>query len=155
MNNIYKTEVISAFPGTGKTYCVNNIKNRFYLDSDSSQFSWISSGVRDPNFPQNYINHIRSNIGKCDAIFVSSHEIVRKSLRDNGIEYILIYPNKSLLDEYLKRYRNRGSQDSFISLLENNWDLWIDSCENDPTTNKIVLDREETIYNLYKSYINE
>lgn len=35
------TKVISAFPGTGKTYCFNNFKGITMLDSDSSEFSWI------------------------------------------------------------------------------------------------------------------
>ena len=47
--------------------------------------------VRNPEFPKNYIEHIKENIGKVDYIFVSTHEEVRKALTDAGIEFILVY----------------------------------------------------------------
>ena len=34
---------------------------------------------RNPNFPNNYIEHIKENIGKVDYIFVSSHLVVRQA----------------------------------------------------------------------------
>ena len=60
-----RTKIVSAFPGMGKTtYHKNNPKTT--LDSDSSGFSWVinESGekVRNSEFPQNYINHIKENI---------------------------------------------------------------------------------------------
>ena len=68
-----KTRIISAFPGTGKSYFHNNSEYST-LDSDSSEFSWIINDdgdkVRNPNFPSNYISHIKDNIGKADFIFV-------------------------------------------------------------------------------------
>lgn len=56
------------------------------LDSDSSNFSWVkdengnNTKERNPEFPKNYIEHIKSNIGKVDVIFVSSHKVVREAL---------------------------------------------------------------------------
>jgi len=47
-------KVISAFPGTGKTYFHRNAELKVY-DSDSSKYSWIKEGLKDPNFPNNYI----------------------------------------------------------------------------------------------------
>ena len=38
-----KTKIISAFPGTGKSYYHKNHPNTT-LDSDSSQFSWLYDG---------------------------------------------------------------------------------------------------------------
>ena len=86
-NNIKKTMVIAAFPGTGKSFCTKNEGEKFegILDSDSSNYSWIkdSNGQntteRNPDFPNNYITHIKENIGKVDIIFVSSHKEVREA----------------------------------------------------------------------------
>ena len=64
-----RTKIISAFPGTGKSYYHNKNKETT-LDSDSSNFSWIkdengnNTTERNPKFPQNYIYHIKENIGK-------------------------------------------------------------------------------------------
>lgn len=145
-----KTIIISAFPGTGKTYFYEKYKNSDIkvLDSDSSNFSWIkdkngnNTTERNPDFPQNYINHIKENIGKVDIIFVSSHDIVRKALKDNNINYINIIPYDSCKDEYLRRYRNRGNSESFISMMDKNWDSFIDSMIKDDTDCLMVFNNE-------------
>ena len=135
-----ETFVISAFPGTGKTYLYNQYKGKnslIILDSDSSNFSWIkdecgnNTTTRNPDFPNNYINHIKENIGKVDIIFVSSHDIVRQALSDNGIKYIVVYPENNCKDEYLERYRNRGNTEEFINMMDKNWDKFIDGMKND------------------------
>lgn len=124
------TQIISGFPAIGKSYLTQNTK-LVVLDSDSSYFSWIKDGERHPDFPNNYMQHIKENIGKADYILVSSHDIVRKALRENKINYVLVYPSKDLKKEYLERYQNRGNNDSFISFIDSNWDKFIDDIENE------------------------
>lgn len=133
-----KTLVISAFPGCGKTYCYKNYQDKLsILDSDSSNFSWIKDGdgnntkERNPEFPTNYIQHIKENIGKVDIIFVSSHKEVRQSLIKNDIDTILIYPHKSLKDEWIRRFRERGNDANFITFISNNWDIFIDEMDDE------------------------
>jgi len=142
------TFVISAFPGCGKSYCYKNYQDKFtILDSDSSNFSWVKDSEgnntkeRDPNFPQNYIEHIKDNIGKVDFIFVSSHAEVRKALIENNIKVILVYPDKSLKNEFIKRYKERGNDESFIKFIDSNWDKFIDDIENDNQYSNITLDK--------------
>jgi hypothetical protein len=129
-----RTRIISAFPGCGKS----NYHNKYpktTLDSDSSQFSWIEKDgirIRNPEFPKNYIEHIRENIGKYEFIFVSSHKEVRDALLSECIFFYLIYPNDVDKDVYIKRYQERGSDDKFIELISNNWSKWLrelDFCE--------------------------
>lgn len=121
--------VISAFPGTGKTYFVENLNNEA-LDSDSSNFSWISEGVRNPEFPENYIRHIQANIGFVDYILVSSHDSVREALKQSGIKYLLFYPKDDLMVEYLDRYSSRGSEGQFIDLISKNWYKFLRGCKS-------------------------
>lgn len=134
------TKIISGFPGVGKSYLFNTKNNNEMfkiLDSDSSEFSWIkdengnNTKERNPEFPNNYIKHIKDNIGKVDVIMVSSHDIVRKALKDNDIEYYIVYPSKQLKDEYIRRYKERGNNEGFINFISNNWDNFIDDIEND------------------------
>ena len=117
------TKIISAFPGTGKSH-YHNAHPDTTLDSDSSMFS------KSDDFPENYINHIKENIGKYDIIFVSSHKVVRDALRNNCMFFYLIYPSKDQKDIYLDRYRKRGSPDQFVKLIKDNWDCWIDECSD-------------------------
>ena len=135
-----KTKIISAFPGTGKSYYHKNHLETT-LDSDSSQFSWLydewgdkllgldGKPMRNPQFPQNYIEHIKSNIGKYEYIFVSSHKEVREALVNNCLLFYLIYPDYDDKEIYIERYKQRGSSDNFIKLIENNWNNWIEELD--------------------------
>ena len=147
MDDIKRTMVIAAFPGTGKSFCVKNEGTKFngILDSDSSNYSWIkdakgnNTSERNPNFPQNYIEHIKENIGKVDVIFVSSHKEVREALEREGIEYILVYPNVFQKDDYIKRYKNRGNSEKFIRTLETKWEEWINECRMEEYPTRVEL----------------
>ena len=160
---------ISAFPGTGKStlfwnaqrfgmYALNiegtpafrspNVGDLPYLyDSDSSTFA-------KSHFPMNYIKHMKDIVvrhaGDRDfTMLVSSHDNVREAMSENGIDYILVYPDRSLKDEYIKRYKDRNSSDFFVKLMEDKWDDFIDSCERDQCPNKVVLQAGQYINSIF------
>lgn len=124
-------KVVSGFPGIGKSY-FHKIARLRVKDSDSSLFP------KDA-FPSNYISHIQSVMSDFDHVLVSSHQDVRSALHDVGIPFTLIYPQIELKDEYMERYRLRGSPDAFLSLMDNNWDAFIGSCMKQVGCNHIVL----------------
>jgi hypothetical protein len=140
-----KTLVISAFPGTGKTCYAEN--NDGVLDAESSNFSWIQEGVRHPDFPQNYIEHIKAFMGETDIIFVSSHEVVREALIENEIDFILVFPERSLKEQYVQRFKRRGNNKQFIDMISDNWDKFIDEMDNQRTHPIIKLKTGEFISN--------
>lgn len=123
-----RTRIISAFPGTGKT-TFHKKNPDTTLDSDSSNFSWKvdenGNKYRNPDFPKNYIDHIKDNIGKYKFIFVSSHKEVRDALIDNCIFFYFIYPSDERKAEFIERFRNRGNNENFISLVSDNWEKWM------------------------------
>ena len=116
------------------------------LDSDSSLFSWIydengnKTDVRNPDFPNNYIRHIKEHLDTEDIIFVSSHEVVRRALKENNIHYTLIYPNRSMKDIWLLRCKERGNDEAFINFIDSNWDKFIDEMESEAFPDKYVLE---------------
>jgi hypothetical protein len=126
------TMVISAFPGCGKSHYFRNNSDKIVLDSDSSTFD-------KSDFPRNYIQHIKENIGKVDIIMVSSHKEVRDELVKNGIEFTLVYPESNIKEDYIQRYIDRGSPESFIKLLNNNWKNWISELEEQTGCDKVKL----------------
>lgn len=137
-----QTKLISAFPGTGKSYFSEN-SEKIVLDSDSSTFD-------KSNFPQNYIEHIKKNIGKVDIICISSHLEVRKALEENNLFFDLVFPELSLKEEYIERYKIRGSHPKFIELISNNWDLWINQLlEFSNKCTKVELKSNQFISDLY------
>lgn len=152
-----KTKIISAFPACGKTYAFKKLNEKGYkiLDSDSSQFSWCYDHnptnsdkiekYRNPEFPKNYIQHIKENIGKVDYIFVSSHKEVRDALIENGIYFTLVYPDRKMKAEWVGRCFLRGSGEEFCQLIADNWDKWIDEMEEVENCVKYILGKEYPI----------
>jgi hypothetical protein len=127
-----RTVVISAFPACGKSYAFNNYQEHYsMLDSDSSEFSWIkdehgnNTKERNPDFPQNYMEHIKNNIGNVDIIFVSSHENVREAMSNSGIRFCTVYPKDSMLNEWVGRMYRRGNDEKFIQFIIDNWDSFM------------------------------
>ncbi len=97
------------------------------LDSDSTNFSWSdeTKTQRNPEWPQNYITHIQENRDTSDLLLVSSHDVVRTALVEAGIPFTLVYPSLDMKDEYIQRYIQRGNNESFVALLEANYEKWI------------------------------
>lgn len=137
------TKVISGFPGIGKSYVTKEYGEDLALDSDSSSFSWTNAETRHPDFPDNYISHIKSNIGKVNYILVSSHKVVRDALRENHIPYTLIYPSTELKDEYLQRYKDRGGDDKFVEFISTNWSKFISDMRNETYPDHVVLKKNQ------------
>jgi hypothetical protein len=137
------TILISAFPGVGKSYLFKNLKDYKILDSDSSKFD-------KDLFPVNYIDHIKQNIGVVDIIMISTHDVVRQQLEENGLFFVLVYPDISLKDEYIGRYNERGNDDNFIKILGENWDNWINDIEKQKGCLKIKLQSGEFLGDFIK-----
>ena len=142
-----KTKLVLGFPGVGKTIYYTQNKNRIkVLDSDSSTFP-------KEGFPSNYMDHILSNIGKYDIIFISTHEVVRRALKKLNIfsndkvgGVYLVYPDVHLKDVYLERYKERGNDAKFIKILDTMFENWIDELENEsPKFTKIKIN-DDGIY---------
>lgn len=134
-----RTLVISAFPVSGKTYMYSNYNGDPYiiLDAELSKFKWMKNTKGqltddiNPEFPSNYIDYIKENIGKVDVIFVGSDKEVRDLLISNNIKYFLVYPNKSMKKTWLNRMRLRGNTSNLISFIIDNFDDFIDEIDKE------------------------
>lgn len=152
-----KTRIYSVFPACGKTWLYEHQEDYGLkiLDSDSSQFSWIyvdndyigSYRDRNPEFPANYIKHIKENIDEYDCIFVSSHASVREALDKEGIDFIIVYPEQSCKAEWVGRCfirEKNGESGCGAEKMYNNWDQWIAECfETGIDHREIVLQSKE------------
>lgn len=134
----------SGFPGVGKSHAFRVLSAKGFVikDSDSSTFD-------KAHFPDNYIKHIKEvkQAKQADAVFISSHDVVRDALLDNQLAFTLVYPDINIKDEYLKRYLTRGSNEDFINLLNANWELWINQLVNYKSSlvTHVVLKSGETL----------
>ena len=140
------TKIYSIFPACGKTWLYEHQEDYDLkiLDSDSSQFSWLYTNidengdtirgvrrVRNPDFPANYIKHIKENIGKYDCIFVSSHASVREALDEEGIEFTIVHPKERCKEEWVGRCfirEQKGESGCGAKVMYDNFDQWVDDC---------------------------
>jgi len=136
--------IISGFPGIGKSW-FTKYTTLDVSDSDSIQFSWKEKGIRHPDFPNNYINHILGKAATNHIVLVSSHAVVRKAMQDWGINYMLVYPHPTCKREYLERYMKRGSPEAFLKLLDEMWSTWVQEMRDDPASYKYELTSGEFI----------
>ena len=137
-------KIISAFPCCGKSYFAKTHIDIHSLDLDSSFYSCIDnhgSKVRNPNFPDNYINDIKEYMENYDFIFVSSHISVRTALRNRNIPYILVYPDNT--PDCFQEWKQRCYQSNKINLwdmfLGNCWSSLLHSCKGDNGAKKHYL----------------
>lgn len=137
--------IVSAFPGTGKSYATKNYSKKFRIsDSDSSKFSWIyRDGVkteeRNPNFIDDYLGHIRSIIDENDIIFVSSHSEVRKALERAGLYYMLVFGYYTEKQQRLQIYRDRGNSQKFIDSMDEHYCEYIEGMDAETFPEKFKL----------------
>ena len=132
--SIYSPDNVSRKPTTNFDDYVKRVNsNSKILDSDSSVFSWLydpytlkKTDKRNPEFPNNYIKHIKNKMLTEDIIFISSHKQVREALKQLDIPYTLVIPKRELKDEWIERFRSRGNTEEFINNVIKNWDDWMD-----------------------------
>ena len=60
-------------------------------------------------------------------------------MNERGIKYYLIYPDRSLKEEYRQRAISRGSDNEFVEGFFSRWDSHINDCERNSCPNKIIL----------------
>lgn len=152
-----ETKIYSIFPACGKTWLYEHQEDYDLkiLDSDSSNFSWTYTNtdengntirgvrkIRNPDFPNNYIKHIKENIGKCDCIFVSSHKAVREALDAEGIDFTIVYPMPLCKAEWIGRCfirEKNGESGCGAEIMYNNFDQWILECAETGIDHKEVV----------------
>jgi hypothetical protein len=134
--------IISAFPCCGKSFYSKEHNNS--LDLESSAFSWMESHgtkIRNPDFPNNYVDALMSVQEKYDYIFVSSHSSVRVALKNFKIDYALVYPDNTpeCYQEWKRRCYERGTKTLWDALLSSCWANLIHSCQQDNHAKKHLI----------------
>ena len=95
--------IIIGYQGIGKSTLAN--KNTNYIDLESSNF--FIDGKRQENWfiiYCNIANHL-SEQGK--NVFVSSHEVVRESLKYSKEKVVVVYPSLKLKEQWLEKLQKR------------------------------------------------
>lgn len=143
--------IVSAFAGVGKTTLAKKY-NKDVIDLESGNFKWIENGnteatkgdntrTQNPKYPINYLEAIKKANSEYKVVLISQHDVIRKCLDAVKLDYILVYPDISMKEEFIERYQKRGNNEKFINLIMSNWDKWIQDLNNISGHNKIILQK--------------
>lgn len=125
------TVLCAAWCGTGKTYICEK------TDIKAIEIEYWK--YKDNGLQKEYLNDIKSQIGKVDYIFISTDPDGLKLLNKEGYDITLIYPENKLRNEYLDRYIKRDSPYDFIGTFMKHWNIWIDELKQQRYCKHIVL----------------
>ena len=164
--------VVCGFPGMGKSTYTKNLDMSNTIikvyDSDSSLYSWLDrydySKGRHPDFPNNYMNHIKAVNTDNSLVFVSSHKEVRHALMDANIPYVIMYPDLDRCNKeaYITHriYEREGIYDGLTSLMIKNWESWIKEIDEEEYGAKLKVihttyleDLISDIIHTYNNYV--
>jgi hypothetical protein len=99
--------------------------------------------VMREEWPFNYVEAIKEAMSGDKIILIPSDSLVLGLLRGEGIPYLLCYPRRDAKEVYRQRYIDRGNSEDFLSIFIGRWDVFMDTLENDPCGERIVLEPHE------------
>jgi adenylate kinase family enzyme len=138
--------IISGFAGIGKSTLAQK-EPEYCVDLESSDFKWVipqeqlemsveeRKGLpkeQNPLWPENYITVMTRLNKEGKMVFISMDLQVRQLLQERGIDFVLAYPSKDSKETFVQRMRNRGNNEGFVTLIEKNFEQWIDDLEKQP-----------------------
>lgn len=94
--------IIIGYQGIGKSTLAGTGK---FIDLESSNF-WVD-GKRADDWYKPYCNIAEHLSSQGFIVFTSSHEVVRKQLRDSKETVVVAYPSVGLKDEWIDKLKKR------------------------------------------------
>lgn len=115
-------EIICGFAGVGKSTLAR--KEKGYVDLESTPFK------KNWDLYSDVAIHMANNGYN---VMVSCHKELRDMLREKGANYRVYTPTKNVKYLYLQKYKERGNDDAFLKMFENNFEKFIEEIEeNEP-----------------------
>lgn len=76
-------------------------------------------------------------------------------MAENQIDYTMVFPDYTLKHEYLKRYKDRGNNASFLQLMENEFDNFVKGMYEDTNGEQLVFIEEGTYLTMVEDVLLE
>ncbi len=83
---------------------------------------------RDPAYPQNYWNYVCAV--DADIVLLNCHISLLGAVDRDRL--LLVYPSKDLKEEYLRRYAQRGDNESYVRYMQTAFDEIVAAVKRSP-----------------------
>jgi len=127
-----------GFPGIGKSSVNSDLH---IVDADCERFKYLllenaplhsreamEQARRNPVYPDNYWNYVRSV--DADIVLLNCHISLLGAVDRDRL--LLVYPSKDLKEEYLRRYAQRGDNESYVRYMETAFDEIVAAVKRSP-----------------------
>lgn len=133
--------IYSVFPGLGKSYTSRVTMAGKAIDAESSKFQWLDYDShneeknkgklknKNPEWPKNYIDFIKSQYNENTIVFISAQPEILNALGEQNIPFKTITPDASTKDQIMARYESRGNNKDFINMMSSNFEKFITSMD--------------------------
>lgn len=115
-----KGKIICGFAGIGKSHLARCRAGVADLESTPFEKDW-----------KRYVKVAKHMADSGYIVLLSCHRELREELRLQKIDYTVALPPKDFKEDYILRYQERGNNDAFIDLLEDNWDSFLKTLPNE------------------------
>lgn len=129
--------LISGFAGIGKSTLAADGR---IVDLESTPFNW--------NWKL-YANVAQHMVKNGYNVAISAHEEIRKELQSRGQDYVFVTPDVNDLGQYLTNYVNRGNSKEFISLMSNNWNVFLEATHEEE--NHFILESGQYLKDVFEA----
>lgn len=153
--------IVSAFAGVGKTTLAQMYKEDV-IDLESGNFKWLDNDgtenlkgnkkIPNPKYPINYLEAIKKANSQYKVVLISQHDVIRKCLDAVKLDYIVVYPEIGLKEEFIERYKLRGNNDNFINLISSKWENWISDLNLIQNHKKIVINKGQYLSDFVEDF---
>lgn len=153
--------IVSAFAGVGKTTLAQMYKEDV-IDLESGNFKWLDNDgtenlkgnkkIPNPKYPINYLEAIKKANSQYKVVLISQHDVIRKCLDAVKLDYIVVYPEIGLKEEFIERYKLRDNNDNFINLISSKWENWISDLNLIQNHKKIVINKGQYLSDFVEDF---
>lgn len=119
--------IICGFPGVGKS-TLAKFSNWVDLESTPFEKDWVRYAKVAKHMNDNGYN-----------VMVSTHSQLLEQFEQMEVRYTVVIPPIDDLKIYLNRYKRRGNDEFFITLLEKEWDNWLRDIITFTSRNKTIV----------------
>ena len=119
--------IICGFPGVGKS-TLAKFSNWVDLESTPFEKDWVRYAKVAKHMSDNGYN-----------VMVSTHPQLLEQFEQMEVRYTVVVPPIDDLKIYLNRYKRRGNNETFITLLEKEWENWLRDIITFTSRNKTIV----------------
>lgn len=118
---IQRAKIIVGFPGIGKSY-VSKDTTGAYTWLNIHDEPGYAKGAED-----SFFDGVLLLAQEPGVLLLPAHRMVGNFLISQNLAFTSVFPKRGLKDDYLRRYRERGSSEGFVKLVDERWDPFVDN----------------------------